>query len=201
MRRHETNINKYTTCPPTLWPRHHPPRWHDVVQFIKDDCVGLVWIVADHRVVSLELSTIPEYSKVGVLGLPLGGNDPICNIVTSGGGDSLIILGPQLGLEHLVVPNVDRLEETGVFGWNELHLDAKILDRVDDGGHHVHQEGVEDEDGHNSFGGGLYIRCQDLIDLLEHRLLIKPCLVLAGVDKLAWQCCQLTTCNVPVGFT
>ena len=116
-----------------------------VVQFVEDNhCVG-----------SLELSITAEYSKVGVPRLPpgilqgivddvrLGSNDPICDIAASGGGDLLVgvlieepsvILGPQLGLECLVVPNVDRLEETGASGWNELHLDAKILDPVDDGG-------------------------------------------------------------------
>lgn len=124
------------------------------IQFVEVDCivdVGLVWVVADHRVISLKLSITPEYSKVGVPGLPPGilqcivgdvalcGNYPICDITTSGGGDSLIgvlieepsvILGPQLGLERLVVPNIDRLEETGASGWNKLHLDTKILDPV-----------------------------------------------------------------------
>jgi hypothetical protein len=64
--------------------------------------IRLFRVIANHCVISLELSSIAEYSKVGVPGLPpgilqdvigdvpLGGNDPICNIAASGGGDLLI---------------------------------------------------------------------------------------------------------------
>jgi hypothetical protein len=75
-------------------------------------------------------------------------------------------VGPQLGLERLVEPDVNRLEETSASGWNELRN----------------------------------VGWEDCIDPLYHRWLIKPCLVLAGLDKLIWQCCQLTTCNVPIRF-
>ncbi len=65
-----------------------------------------------------------------------------------------IVLGPQLGLKCLVKADVYQLEETGASGWNELHLDPKILNFVDNRCLHVHREGIKKEDGHNSFWRG-----------------------------------------------
>jgi hypothetical protein len=51
----------------------------------------------------------------------------------------------------------------------------------------VHRERVEKEDGHNSFRGHHDVGREDLVDPLENCRLVKPCLILAGVDKIVWQ--------------
>jgi hypothetical protein len=134
--------------------------------------------------------------------VPLGGKDPSNHVATSSLGNGHVgildhqpvhVLILHLCLEGLVIANVDRLDKPGAAGWNKVDLDAEFLDLVDDGPHHVHGKGVEEQEGDDSWGGSCDVRREDLIDLLQHDVLQEPCLWLNLVDhvgekggELAW---------------
>ncbi len=48
------------------------------------------------------------------------------------------------------------------------------LDLVDDGPHHVHGEGVTEQEGDDSWGGSCNVRREDLINPLQHDVFREP---------------------------
>jgi hypothetical protein len=118
--------------------------------------LDVVWLV---RVVATKNSKIGVTCLLpgileGLIGdVALGSDDPVGDLTTSGAGDRQVgvlvhqpsfVLHPQLGLESLVVADVDRLNETVASRWNELHLDAETLDRGDDRSQHVLLEQINE---------------------------------------------------------
>jgi hypothetical protein len=117
--------------------------------------------------------------------VPLGVEDPSNHVATSSLGDGRVgildhqtvhVLVLHLRLEGLVIADVDGLDKPGAAGWKKVDLNAKFLDLVDDGPHHVHGEGVKEQEGDDSWGGSRNVRREDLIDPLQHDVLQEPCL-------------------------
>ncbi len=125
--------------------------------------------------------------------VPLGGKDPSNHVGTSSLGDGCVgildhqpvhVLVLHLRLEGLVIADIDGLDKPGAAGWNKVDLEAKFLDLVDDGPHHVHGEGVEEQEGDDSWGGSRDVQREDLIDPLQHDVLREPRLRLNLVDRV-----------------
>ena len=122
----------------------------------------------------------------------LGGEDPSHDVASRRFRDWRVrilrhqpvhILVLELRLEQLVVAHVDGLHKASASGGDELHLDAERLDGGDDGAHHVDSEGVEVEEGDDSWGGRRDVWREDIAHPLEHDVLAEPSLRLAAINR------------------
>ena len=67
-------------------------------------------------------------------------------------------------LEAFVEPDIDRLAEGGASTRDLLHLNAKLLNPLNDQAYHVASVAVEDEEWDNMAQGLNDVRCQDLVN-------------------------------------
>ena len=64
----------------------------------------------------------------------------------------------------------------GAAGRDNLKLNPKMLDGVDDAAEEMDLERVQEQDGNDSDGGRDDVRRKNIVDPIEHGDLIKPCL-------------------------
>jgi hypothetical protein len=102
-------------------------------------------------------------------------------------------------LEGLVEANIDRLDEPCAAGRDELNLHAEGLDGIDNRPHLVDPKLVQEEDGNDPRWRRCNIGGKDVLDPIEHDLLIKPRLFIEVVDAARGEGENLPACDRSVG--
>ncbi len=102
-------------------------------------------------------------------------------------------------LEGLVEANIDRLDEPRAAGRVELNLHAEGLDGVDDPPHLVDPKLVQAEDGNDPWWSCCNVGGKDVLDPINHDLLIKPCLFVEAVDAAPGEGRNLPACDCSIG--
>jgi hypothetical protein len=135
-------------------------------------------------------------------------NDPLGNIVARGSGywhikilqhHPLEKFVAHLAFEGLVISNVDRLDKPRAASGDELNLHAKSLDGVDNQPHLVDPKLVQKEDGDDPLQLHCNLGGEDILDPIEHDLLIEPHLFVEVVDAARGEGGDLPAGNPSVG--
>ncbi len=118
-------------------------------------------------------------------------DDPLGDIVTHGSRDwevgilqhhPLEEFVAHLALEGLVKANVNRPDKPCAAGTDKLNLHAEGLDGVDDRPHLVDPKLVQEEDGDDPRWRRCNVGGKDMLNPIEHDLLVEPRLFVVAVD-------------------
>jgi hypothetical protein len=108
----------------------------------------------------------------------------------------------HLALEGLVKANIDRLDKPCAAGMDELNLHAKDLDGIGNQPHLMDPKLVQqEEDGDNPRQRCSNVGGKDMLDPIEHDLLIESCHLVEAVDAARGEGGNLPVGNSSVGYS
>jgi hypothetical protein len=118
-------------------------------------------------------------------------NDPLGNIMARGSRDQEVgILQHHpieefvvhLTFEGLVIANVNRLDKPRAAGVHELNLHAEGLDGIDNRPHFLNSKLIQEEDWGDPWQRRCNVGGKDMLNPIEHGLLVEPRLFVEAVD-------------------
>ena len=133
-------------------------------------------------------------------------NDPLAELVAHGYANYLVRvlchspiveLLTHFYLECFVISDFNRLNKPCAPCGDELNLNVKCLNGLNNRLHHVHLKQVKEEDGNDAFRGSCNVRSKNKLDPIKHDLLVKPHLLVHLVDQSHGESWDLPPGNCP----